>query len=306
MRLLRFQSPGGSPQLGVLDEDERIAPLDVVIERSQGVEVVLGRSAESRAALAVVALDSDVRRPLDEVTLLAPVPRPSKVFGIGLNYADHIAEGNMETPEVPAVFAKFPTSICGPGDPVHRPRISPELDYEGELCIVIGREARAVPRERALDAIGGYTIINDVTVRDWQLRTPHWSLGKSFDTHGPTGPWVATTDELDPKAGLVLRTLVNGDLRQDSNTRHLVFDCRELVSHLSQVCTLLPGDLIATGTPAGVGVVKDPPVYLVPGDEVRVEIEGLGALVNRVVDEPADVPRLGAAADASVAAAPTA
>jgi 2-keto-4-pentenoate hydratase/2-oxohepta-3-ene-1,7-dioic acid hydratase in catechol pathway len=287
MRLVRFLLPSGTPQLGVLDQADQIAPLDVAPGDSQGVELILAATPGEQAALASAALASDVRHSLSDVKVLAPVPQPSKVFGIGLNYADHIAEGNMDIPEVPAVFAKFPNAVSGPGDPIHRPQVSNQLDYEGELCIVIGREARAVSRERATEVIGGYTIINDVTVRDWQLRTQHWSLGKSFDTHGPTGPWVATADEIDPEAGLALRTWVNEDLRQDSNTRHLVFDCRQLVSHLSQACTLYPGDLIATGTPAGVGAVKVPPAYLVAGDEVRVEIEGLGALVNPVIEQPA-------------------
>jgi len=199
----------------------------------------------------------------------------------------------MEAPTTPAVFAKFPNSVSGPGDPILRPRASAEVDYEGELCVVIGRPCRNVPAERALDAIGGFMILNDVSVRDLQLRTQHWSLGKSFDSHSPTGPWLTLGDEIDP-SDLSLRTWVNDELRQESSTMQLIFDCATLVEFISGFCTLLPGDLIATGTPSGVGGAMDPPDYLEPGDEVRIEIEGLGTLVNPVESEAVDNAWIGA------------
>jgi 2-keto-4-pentenoate hydratase/2-oxohepta-3-ene-1,7-dioic acid hydratase in catechol pathway len=241
---------------------------------------------------AAAARASGHRVPLAEVRLLAPVPRPGKVFAIGLNYADHIAESGMQAPEVPTVFAKFVNTVVGPADAIQRPRISPELDYEGELAIVIGTRCRHVPRERALEVIGGYTILNDVSVRDWQRLSPQWSMGKSFDTHAPTGPWVSASAGFDA-SDLPVRTWVNGELRQDSTTAQLVFDAADLVAHISQACTLEPGDLIATGTPGGVGGAMSPPQYLVPGDRVRIEIGGIGAIENAVVDEPADSAHIG-------------
>jgi 2-keto-4-pentenoate hydratase/2-oxohepta-3-ene-1,7-dioic acid hydratase in catechol pathway len=266
--------------------DDEIAQIDppAGVDR---VEDLLDTDAAALRSLLDEAQARGGRLPLIDVKLLAPIPRPGKVFAIGLNYADHIAESGLEPPAVPTVFAKYGTAICGPHDEIERPRVSTRLDYEGELAVVIGRRCRHVPRERAREAIGGYMILNDVSVRDWQQQTPQWTLGKSFDTHAPTGPWVTLGVGFDP-SGRRLQTWVNGELRQDSNTRELVFDCFDLVAYLSQACTLEPGDVIATGTPGGVGFLREPPAYLVPGDEVRVVIEGLGELVNHVVDEPAD------------------
>jgi len=234
------------------------------------------------------AVEGVPRLPLAEVTLEAPIRRPPKFIGIGLNYADHVAEANLETPQFPTIFNKQSTCVVGPCDPVHLPRVSQVLDYEGELGFVIGRRCRHVSREDAANAIAGYTVVNDVSVRDWQLRIPTWSIGKSFDTHGPIGPWIVTSDELRDPHHLALRTWVNGELRQDSNTRELIFDCFTLVEHLSTAFTLEPGDVIATGTPSGVGITMKPPRLLKAGDLVRVEIEGIGEIVNPIIEEPAD------------------
>jgi 2-keto-4-pentenoate hydratase/2-oxohepta-3-ene-1,7-dioic acid hydratase in catechol pathway len=185
------------------------------------------------------------------------------------------------------VFTKLPTSVIGPGAAAERPNVSEQLDYEGELGFVISRRCRHVPRERAHEVIGGYTVVNDFSVRDWQRKTTQWTLGKGFDTHGAIGPWIVTPDELDPHS-LDLKTYVNGELRQSSNTRHLIHDCFSLVELISTVCTLEPGDIVATGTPGGIGSAMDPPSFLVPGDVVRVEIEGLGVLENTVVAEASD------------------
>jgi 2-keto-4-pentenoate hydratase/2-oxohepta-3-ene-1,7-dioic acid hydratase in catechol pathway len=216
--------------------------------------------------------------------LTAPV-RPRKFFGIGLNYADHVAESGLQTPERLIVFSKAATCVTGPYSPVERPVVSDQLDYEGEHGIVIGRRCRHVSRERAPEVIAGYTIVNDVSVRDWQVMTTQWSLGKSFDTHGPIGPWVVTADELGDPHALGLRTFVNGELRQESNTRHLIFDCFDQVEILSQTCTLEPGDVIATGTPGGVAIAREGQPWLVPGDRVRVEIDGIGFIENEIVQE---------------------
>jgi 2-keto-4-pentenoate hydratase/2-oxohepta-3-ene-1,7-dioic acid hydratase in catechol pathway len=235
----------------------------------------------------VVERESGERLPLDDVRLLAPV-LPRKFLAIGLNYADHIAESGMQAPEHPIFFNKQATCVVGPGDDVHMPRVSSLLDYEGELAIVIGERCRHVPVERAHEVIAGYTITNDVSVRDWQLRTPTMTMGKSFDTHGPLGPWVVTADELRDPHDLGIRTWVNDEQRQDGNTREMVFNCFEQVAHLSEAFTLEPGDVIATGTPAGVGAVRQPfPEGLLKvGDVVRIEIDGIGELTNTIVEEP--------------------
>jgi 2-keto-4-pentenoate hydratase/2-oxohepta-3-ene-1,7-dioic acid hydratase in catechol pathway len=232
------------------------------------------------------ALDGGPRIPLADVQLEAPIARPPKFLAVGLNYADHVAESGLETPVHPMIFNKQSTCVVGPGAPVHVPKASHVVDYEGELGFVVGRRCRHVSRDDAADVIAGYLVVNDVSVRDWQLRVPTWTIGKSFDTHGPIGPWLVTADELPNPHQLRLRTWVNGDLRQESNTKELIFDCFALVEHLSTAFTLEPGDVIATGTPSGVGIGMKPPQLLVDGDVVRIEIEGIGALENPVIDEP--------------------
>jgi 2-keto-4-pentenoate hydratase/2-oxohepta-3-ene-1,7-dioic acid hydratase in catechol pathway len=194
----------------------------------------------------------------------------------------------METPPFPVFFNKQSTCVTGPHDPIHLPRVSPLLDYEGELGFVIGRRCRHVPRGRSHEVIAGYLVVDDVSVRDWQLRTPTMMMGKSFDTHGPMGPWLVTPDEIGDPHGLALRTWVNGELRQDSNTRQLIFDCFAQVEHLSTAFTLEPGDVVTTGTPSGVGGAMQPPRFLAAGDVVRVEVEGIGRIENRVIAEPAE------------------
>jgi 2-keto-4-pentenoate hydratase/2-oxohepta-3-ene-1,7-dioic acid hydratase in catechol pathway len=194
----------------------------------------------------------------------------------------------MKPPEVPTIFNKQVTAVTGPYDPIHLPRASRALDYEGELAFVIGRRCRHVPRARAPEVVAGYLVLDDVTVRDWQLRTPTWTMGKSFDTHCPMGPWIVTPEELADPHSLAIRTWVNGELRQDSNTKELIHDCFALVEHLSTAFTLEPGDVVTTGTPGGVGISMKPPRLLAVGDVVRVEIEGIGQIENPVVEEPAD------------------
>jgi 2-keto-4-pentenoate hydratase/2-oxohepta-3-ene-1,7-dioic acid hydratase in catechol pathway len=257
MRLCRFQVDGRT-LTGIVEKDQ-------VMDRDQQGEHYL----------------------LDEVRLLPPV-QPRKFLAIGLNYADHIAESGMQAPEFPIFFNKQVTCVVGPGDDVHMPRVSNLLDYEGELAIVIGKRCRHVPAEQAHEVIAGYTITNDLSVRDWQLRTPTMTMGKSFDTHGPLGPWIVTADELGDPHALGIRTFVNDEQRQDGNTAEMVFNCFEQVTHLSEAFTLEPGDVIATGTPAGVGAVRQPfPEGLLKvGDVVRIEIDGIGKLENTVVEEP--------------------
>ncbi|MDP3589741.1 MAG: fumarylacetoacetate hydrolase family protein [Methylobacter sp.] len=223
---------------------------------------------------------------LDQVKLHAPVPRPGKYLGISLNYADHIEETGRDKPEYPSFFTKQSTCVIGPDDAIHRPKVSDKLDYEGELAFVIGTRCRHVPVDKAHQVIAGFTIANDVSVRDWQFRSPTFTLGKSFDTHGPLGPWIVTSDEIADPHNLNLKTWVDDELRQSSNTGQMIFSCYEMIAYLSQAMTLEPGDVIATGTPAGVGVKMTPRGYMLPGQTARIEIEGIGTLVNPVIEEP--------------------
>jgi 2-keto-4-pentenoate hydratase/2-oxohepta-3-ene-1,7-dioic acid hydratase in catechol pathway len=209
---------------------------------------------------------------LDDVTLLAPVPEPGTIYAIGLNYEKHIAETGASRPEAPIVFVKVRGSVAPPGGPVRCPDVVRRLDYEGELTIVIGAD----------EQIGGYCIADDVTARDLQGREPQWTRAKGADTFCPFGPWVTTADEVADPHHLGLRTWVNGELRQDSNTSDLLFGCQELVEFIAQTCTLRPGDLILTGTPSGVGQGLDPARFLESGDTVRIEIESLGAIEHGV------------------------
>jgi len=215
---------------------------------------------------------------LNAVTLQAPVPRPSKAMAIGLNYADHIAESNQKTPEEQVWFAKTVNSIHAPFADVEMPKASHAVDYEAELVVVIGTRCKHVPKDKAHEVIFGYTVGNDVTARDWQFKTPQWILGKSFDTHGPIGPWIVTSDELGDPHTLGIRAFVNGEKRQDSNTQHLVFNVFDQIAHLSKAMTLEPGDIIFTGTPGGVGAALKPPKFLKAGDVMRIEIDRIGAI----------------------------
>ena len=288
MRIVAFAAADG-PHLGTVVGDE---VADVTAAAPE-----LPRDLPS--LLAGPGLDAlpDVdapRRALTDVTLLAPVARPPKLLAIGLNYRDHVAETGREPPAHQLWFNKQSTCVVGPGAPIEVPRVSEQVDYEGELGIVIGRRCRHVPARRAREVVAGWLVVNDVSVRDWQQRSPTFTMGKSWDTHGPIGPWVVSDDEVHDPHDLRIRTTVNGDLRQDGCTADMVFDCWEMIEHLSTAFTPEPGDIISTGTPAGVGMARRPPAWLRAGDTVRIEIDGIGALENPVVDEP-DRPPVGLA-----------
>ena len=233
--------------------------------------------------------DKKNRIALSDVNLKAPISRPPKIIAIGLNYSDHLEEvkaagREIDKPEVPMIFNKQSLSANGPYSEVHDPSVSEMLDFEGELTIVIGKKCRHVAKEDAHKVIAGYTVANDFSVRDWQLRVPTFTIGKSFDTHCPFGPAIVTPDELTDPHNLDIKTFVNGEERQSSNTKHLMFNCFDLVEHLSTAFTLEPGDLILTGTPGGVGVVEGK--FLKQGDVVKVEIAELGYIENKIIDEP--------------------
>jgi 2-keto-4-pentenoate hydratase/2-oxohepta-3-ene-1,7-dioic acid hydratase in catechol pathway len=291
MKLARF-THSNVTRIGVVVDDS-IVDLGAIPELPRDMVAFLaaGKDALDRARTAV--RDKLRSLPLKEVKLEAPIARPPEFLAIGLNYADHVAETGMKQPEFPMFFNKQATCVNAPFDPIHLPRVSEALDYEGELGIVIGKRCRHVPRARAHEVIAGYLIVNDVSVRDWQRRAPTMTLGKSFDTHGPIGPWIVTPDEMTDPHKLELRTWVNGELRQHSNTRHLIFDCFAQIETLSTVCTLLPGTIISTGTPGGVAATMKPPKWLKAGDVVKIEVEGIGSIEHSVINEPVDTTRIG-------------
>ncbi len=222
-----------------------------------------------------------VLQPLESLELLAPIPNPSKIIAIGLNYRDHAREQGTAIPDRPIIFAKFPTSVIGPGDVITwDPALTERVDYEAELGFVIGKTARNVRPEDAYDYIAGYTCVNDVSARDLQFGDKQWVRGKSLDTFCPIGPALVTVDEVPDPHQLAIRAVLNGQVMQDSNTRELIFGVPELLSFISRAFTLLPGDVVATGTPHGVGVFRDPPVFMKDGDEIVIEVEGIGRLEN--------------------------
>ena len=220
--------------------------------------------------------------PLADVQLKALLPRPGKIIGIGLNYADHAAEGGREKPKYPMIFTKAVSAVIGSGEPIRIPPVTQAVDFEGELAVVIGKRAKDVPPKDALDYVAGYTICNDVSARDYQQRSSP-TAGKSFDTFAPLGPALVTRDEVPDPHVLDIRTLVSGEEMQHSNTRHLIFNIPYLIDYLSHIFALEPGDVITTGTPSGVGLFRTPPRFLKPGDTVRIEVQGVGVLENPVV-----------------------
>ncbi len=286
MKLMTFIHNGQSRVGAVLD--------DGVIDSQDDPEIpttMIGFLAAGESAMDRMRRLIDKKKPrflLSEVKLAAPVPRPGKYLAIALNYADHIAETGKDRPEYPSFFTKQSTCVIGHGDAIYLPKVSNKLDYEGELAFVIGKRCRHVPVDKANQVIAGFTIANDVSVRDWQARSPTMMIGKSFDTGGPLGPWLVTSDEIADPHNLNLKTWVDDELRQNSNTQHMIFNCYEMVAYLSQAMTLEPGDVISTGTPSGVGVKMQPRGYLRLGQTVKIDIEGIGTLANTVIAEPVD------------------
>jgi 2-keto-4-pentenoate hydratase/2-oxohepta-3-ene-1,7-dioic acid hydratase in catechol pathway len=225
---------------------------------------------------------------LSKATYLPPLARPPKILCIGLNYVDHAKEGNFEPPTYPTVFARFASCLTGHRQPIVRPALSAKLDYEAELVAILGKGGRNIPLERALDHVIGYSLFNDASIRDYQVRTPQWTIGKNFDSTGAFGPELVTADELPPGAdGLRITSRLNGETVQNANTREMIFKVADLVSILSQTMTLEAGDMIVTGTPAGVGFARKPPLWMKPGDVCEIEIEGIGTLSNPIIAEQA-------------------
>jgi acylpyruvate hydrolase len=250
-------------------------PLEALLSSSHsGLE----RAAAQLGTGPVVALDT--------VTLLPPLPRPGKIICVGLNYVDHSLESGFAVPSYPTIFARFASSLIGAGAPIIRPRVSTQLDYEGELVAIIGKPGRHIAEADALTHVIGYSLFNEASVRDYQAKSPQWTVGKNFDGTGAFGPFFVTADELPPGArGLKLQTRLNGMVVQDASTDDMVFSVAQLISILSTAMSFSPGDIIVTGTPSGVGMARKPPLYMKPGDICEVEVEGLGILRNPIADE---------------------
>jgi len=271
MRLVTFQTEAGAtPQAGIVSSDQVIG---------------LGRDMLSVIASGTLPALAGPRYDLAAVKLLAPIPRPPKFICVGMNYRDHAREAGVEIPSVPTIFSKFSNVVIGPGAPIVLPKNSSRPDYEAEFAFVIGPGGRHIPAVHALDHVFGYTIVNDVSARDHQTATSQWQISKSFDTFAPMGPWIVTRDEIADPHALELQLEIGGDVLQHSNTRELVFGVPALIEYISSVVTLEPGDIVATGTPAGVGFARKPPRYLRPGDEVVIRIQGIGELRNPVTGE---------------------
>lgn len=288
MRLVSFPHQGRS-RIGKLIGDQVLDLSVACAHLPREMRALLEAGAPALADVRTAHAHPAAMLSLDSIQLEAPVRNPSKFLAIGMNYRDHIEESarkGIKTPETQIWFNKQVSCVNGPYDPVHLPAISDMLDYEVELCVVIGQRCRHVSEADALSVVAGYTITNDFSVRDVQWKSPTWTLGKSFDTHGPVGPWLVTADEVRDPQKLHVKLTVNGEIRQDNKTSLMVYGVRQQIAHLAQIMTLEPGDLIATGTPMGVAAGMQPPAYLKVGDVVRAEIEGLGFIENRVVAEP--------------------
>jgi acylpyruvate hydrolase len=286
MRFIAYKR-NGTRGLAVADQAGRHWGLDD--SRTQGrLESALASGRDGLKDLAAALLNGEPIDP-ETVTFLPPLSSPNKIICVGLNYADHAAESNVQPPDYPTLFGRFSSSLIGHGAPIVRPNVSGALDCEGELVAVIGRGGRHITRSAALDHVAGYSIFNDGTIRDFQFRTPQWTMGKNFDGTGAFGPAFVTADELPSGAGgLKLETRLNGTVMQKASTSDLIFDVATLVALISVGITLLPGDVIVTGTPSGVGAARKPPVYMKPGDVCEIEIEGLGVLRNPIADEGED------------------
>ncbi len=285
MRFVNFQR-ASYVETGVVLGEEVISLRDSGLE---SIQAVMARGADGLDSVRQWLLrpPGGAVAQLSQVKLRAPLLRPSKIICVGLNYRDHAAEMNVDLPDVPTVFAKFATAIIGPGEPIVLPRASKAPDYEAELAFVVGRGGRYIPAERWREHVFGYTCLNDVSARDFQMATSQWLMGKSFDTFAPIGPWVVTADEIPEPHALDISLTLNGQVMQRSHTRNLIFGIPELIEYLSSVFTLEAGDVVATGTPAGVGYARNPPRLLRPGDDVAITVQGIGELRNPVVAEPA-------------------
>jgi 2-keto-4-pentenoate hydratase/2-oxohepta-3-ene-1,7-dioic acid hydratase in catechol pathway len=275
MKLVTFSNGSSTPKVGIV-ENNQVLPLD-------GFRDMCAAIAAGKSAIASAPKGSPL--PVSTVKLHAPIPRPPKVICIGLNYRDHAIESNMPIPTTPVVFSKFSNTVIAPDEKVVLPKNSEKPDFEAELAFVLGKPGRHIPKEKAMEHVFGYTIVNDVSARDFQLQTSQWLVGKTFPTFCPMGPWIVTADEIKDPHSLRIGLRIDGETVQDSNTKELIFGIPELVSHLSGIVDFEPGDIVSTGTPPGVGMGRKPPRWLKAGETMTVFIEGIGELTNPVVAE---------------------
>ncbi|MDX2150847.1 MAG: fumarylacetoacetate hydrolase family protein [Bryobacteraceae bacterium] len=281
MKLVTYRRSGGANEAGVLITADQVAPLaaagiDCAVSALRAIDKVRAYATSNPATI-----------PLSSVKLMAPIPRPPKLICVGLNYRDHAIESKMEIPKVPTIFNKFPNVVIAPGEPIVLPANSEKPDYEAEFAFVIGKGGRHIKAGQWREHVAAYTIVNDVSARDFQMATTQWLMGKTFDTFAPMGPWLVTADEISDPHALDISLEISGEVLQSSNTRELIFGVPQLVEYLSSVVTLEPGDVVSTGTPSGVGFARKPPRWLKAGDDVVVKVAGLGELRNPVVAEGA-------------------
>ena len=284
MRFVTFRHGDAPPEAGVIVQD-RIVPLAGAGFPDMLAVLRGGAPAKAKIENWIYNPPSGAAFSLDSVTLLAPIPRPPKLICVGLNYRDHALESKMEIPKVPTIFAKFATAVIGPGQPIVLPKNSTQPDYEAEFAFVIGTGGRHIPAEEWERHVFGYTLLNDVSARDFQMATSQWMMGKTFDTFAPMGPHLVSADEIADPHALDIGLRINGQTLQQSNTRQLIFKIPELIAYLSSVMTLEPGDVVSTGTPAGVGYARNPPRFLQPGDDVVISVDQIGELRNPVIAE---------------------
>lgn len=284
MRLIAFRNDAGQAAIGARVGQELVDLTAMGLPAT--IDELLRRGDAGLAAAAKAVASAKTLRPIEGLTYLPPIANPSKAFAIGLNYVDHAAESNFDPPKHPVLFQRFPSSWVAHGEPLIKPRVSEQFDYEAELVAVIGKPGRFISKEKALDHVAGYSIFNDGSVRDYQFRSNQWLWGKNFDASGGFGPEFVTTDELPLGAtGLQITCRLNGQIMQNANTRDMIFDIATLVSACSEGMALQPGDIIISGTPSGVGLARKPPLWMKSGDVCEVEIEKIGVLRNPVVDE---------------------
>ncbi len=284
MRFVTFSRSGAIPEPGVL-KGQQVAGIQSLGYHTLIQAIENWSEARPRIENLLKTAPADAFQDLGSVQVTAPLLRPNKLLCVGLNYRDHAIESGMEIPKVPTIFNKFASSIIGPGEEIILPKKSEKPDYEAEFAVIIGKGGRHISEEKWQEHVFGYTILNDVSARDYQLATTQWLMGKTFDTFAPMGPAIVTADEISDPHNLDIKMTINGEVLQNSNTRHLIFNIPTLISYISSVCTLEPGDVISTGTPAGVGLGFKPPRWLKAGDECVVSVQGLGELRNPCVLE---------------------
>jgi 2-keto-4-pentenoate hydratase/2-oxohepta-3-ene-1,7-dioic acid hydratase in catechol pathway len=289
MRLFGFKGPNGYEGVGALSKGDLDTFIDVCATDAlipNSIQDIIQSQGHLDRVSTAIANPKAITSKLNTITFKVPIERPGKIVCMGLNYADHAKEGGNARPEYPSFFMRGPSSMTAHLSPIVRPQVSDKLDYEAELAFVVGKKARHLTLDNALDCVAGYSIFNDGSIRDYQRKTTQWTIGKNFDQTGAFGPWLVTPDELPPGcAGLNIQSRLNGQVMQNANTKDFLWGVAETIVLISECMTLEPGDVVITGTPAGVGYARTPPVFMKPGDICEIEIESIGVLRNTIADE---------------------